>query len=318
MKKIAAAATCLLMGSSLFSQQDPHFTMYMFNKQVINPGYVGSRPGTYIQGLYRTQWVGLDGAPTTFNLGAHGTVKDKRIALGGYALNDKLGVSQHTGLYGQYAYQAELNGDATLSLGLQAGVTRYHAKLRDLQQPTWAYASGDVLLANDIQSAWLPNLGFGAYLSNEMFYVGASVPHLIDNYYDKDQDLSGVTKAARQYKHYFLMGGIRFDLSDKFALQPQVIAKFVSGTDITVPFDADLDLGMIFNNIIMFGLAYRLDDSFDAYLRAQVTKNLSIGYAYDLTVSELKSYTSGSHEVLIGWEFGERIQKVVGPRLWTF
>jgi type IX secretion system PorP/SprF family membrane protein len=318
MKKLKVAVAFSLVAIGLAAQQDPHFTMYMFNKQVINPGYIGSRPGLYFQGLYRTQWVGMKGAPKTMNFGAHGIIPDTKVALGLHVMNDVLGVTSHTGIYGQYAYNVPMRDDVVLSLGLQAGLTRFSAKLLDLNQPVWAYPGGDAILNNNTVSAWLPNLGAGAYMGNEQFYIGISVPHLIDNYYDKSLTGQGLVGEAKQYKHYFAMAGVRLEASDRVDIQPQIITKFVSGENLKVPFDADFDLGMIFNDMIMFGVAYRLSDSFDAYVRAQVTKNLSIGYAYDLTISELNEYTSGSHEILVGWEIGEQIQKVVGPRLWTF
>lgn len=324
LKRIALLATAVLFGAGLFAQQDPHFTMYMFNKQVINPGYAGSK-GPYLQGLYRNQWVGIDGAPETVNAGFHSPVgKTGRVALGLFGINDRIGVDQHTGIYGQYAYRIPLDDDAMMSIGLQAGVTRYEAKLTELIQPLWAYPGGDpAVLGADLASSWLPNVGAGVYIWGQRFYIGASLPHLINNRYDPDREVNGFTEIARQYRHAFGMAGIIFPVSDKFAFQPQIMAKYVFGTTadggtIQVPFDADFDLGMIFNDIVMFGLAYRLSDSFDAYIKAQLTRNLELGYAYDYTTSKLNDYTSGSHEIMLGWKFAEKVQTFRGPRQWTF
>lgn len=315
MKKLLFLFALMLLGASAFGQQDPHFTMYMFNKQVLNPAYVGSRPGTHFNGLARTQWVGMKNAPKTINVGGHGLLPSNRVGVGMFVMNDVIGVTQHTGAYAQYAYNVPLENSIVLSLGLQAGITRFHADLTDLHQPLWAYPAGDVILANDIQSAWLPNFGCGAFLAGPRFYLSASIPHLISNTYDRASDIIG---SAKQYKHYFVMGGVRLPASEKIEFQPQLILKMVSGANLQVPFDADFDIGVIFNDMIMFGMAYRLSDSFDAYMRAQLTRYLSVGYAYDLTVSDLNAYNSGSHELLISWEIKPNVVKVVGPRLWTF
>lgn len=336
MTRIALAAAGLLFGAGLFAQQDPHFTMYMFNKQVLNPGYVGSKGVPYFQALYRNQWVGIEGAPKTINAGVHGPVGQKqKVALGVYAMNDRLGIENFTGVYGQYAYRFQVGDDSWLSLGLQAGATRYQARFSELIQPTWAYPNGDPLVSTNLAARWLPNFGFGAYLMGSKFFMGVSVPHLVNNQYDPDGQPPSDSNIAQQYRHLFAMAGVRLDISEKFAFQPQFQMKYVPGEfapDIPIgsPLSVDFDLGMIVNDIIMFGVAYRGNlskpsdynsDSFDAYIKAQLTRRLELGYAYDLTISDLSEYTSGSHEVMVALRLaGERIERVIGPRQiqWTF
>ena len=315
---LVLCALGLFQATGLMAQQDPHFTMYMFNKQAINPAYVGSMGTTSFQALYRSQWVGIEGAPKTVSLTAQGLVgRDDRIGLGVHLLNDRIGVDNHTGLYAQYAYHLPLSDNIVTSLGLQAGVTQYISNLSQLKKPIWTYPGGDDVVANDVSSAWLPNVGLGAYMWSEKFYAGMSVPHLISNYYDKDREDSEAN-SARQYKHYFLFAGMKFNINDDFAIQPQFLMKYANGRNITVPMSADLSTAFIFRNIVMLGATYRIDESVDIFLRAQITKNFNIGYAYDHTLSPLVRHTSGSHEMVLGWEIGEKVAKFVGPRLWTF
>ena len=317
MQRIALLAVGLFFGASAFAQQDPHFTMYMFNKQAINPGYVGSIGTTALQALGRYQWAGIEGAPQTITFSAQGLAgKARKIALGLNVFNDRLGVDNHTGAYLQYAYHAQVNDNTTLSIGLQAGATQYRAKLSELLQPTWAYPK-DPILAHDKITAWLPNFGAGAYLWNDAFYIGLSVPHMINNLYDRERVVPD-SIMAKQYRHYFLFGGIKFRVSDHVAIQPHAMVKYAAGNNVSVPVSTDLSLSFIFKNIIMLGVAHRLNDSFDAFLKAQLTRNLSIGYAYDYIISELSNYSSGSHEVMLGWEFGKALEMFKGPRLWTF
>lgn len=315
MKKLLFILICVLAAGLVHAQQDPHFTMYMFNKQAINPAYAGARETFSANALYRTQWTAFEGNPRTMTVGVHSPVgkvkKDfKRVALGLYAFSDKLGVSSFTGLYGQYAYRLPVSDNTKLSLALQTGFVFYSAKLSELEPGQ----VGDIALLQDIKSAFLPNIGFGSYLYGDNYYVGFSIPHLVQNQYDKDQIPVAGEAIARQYRHYFGMAGYAFDLSSALKLMPNILVKYVRnpGKEIAIPFDADFNLNAIFYDRLVLGLSYRLDDSFDALIEMQVTKNLGIGYAYDFTTSDLHKFDEGgTHEIMIQYDLG-------GPKLKTF
>jgi len=175
--------------------------------------------------------------------------------------------------------------------------------------------SSDPLLSMDIKNAFLPNFGAGVYYYTNRFYFGGSIPHLIQNKYDKNAvDLPG-QKAAKQYMHSFLMTGYVFDLGYSVKLKPNVLLKYVSGDNIQVPFDADFNLSIFLFDRFELGGSYRLDDSFDALARFQISKNLSAGYAYDFTVGDLSKYDNGgTHEVVISYQFGKPLQTFTTPR----
>lgn len=318
MKKAAILISVILLTAfSMTAQQDPHFTMYMFNKQMINPAYAGAREALSISGLYRNQWVGLDGAPKTINAGIHSPVSpdnESRVALGLLVFNDQIGVSNTFGLYGQYAYRLPVSEKTKLSLGIQGGFSTYTGRFSELTARDGI--SGDGSINEDIISSLLPNLGFGAYLYHDNYYLGFSIPRLMQNKYDPDAIPSNNTDVARQLRHYFLMGGVVLPLSDDVKIRPNLILKYITnpGKNIAVPFDADFNLSVMFFDRVLLGASYRLEDSFDAIFEVQITNMLRFGYAYDFTVSALDPYNKGTHEIMIGYDISTAIKAYTTPR----
>ena len=315
MKKYLIIAVGMLLSLGAYAQQDPHFTMYMFNKQVLNPAYVGSKEVTTINALYRNQWVGWgEGKPQTINAGIHspidGKTDFKKVALGLFAYNDNIGVSNTLGIYGQYAYRMPLSENVILSLGIQAGVANYRNNLTELNP----IDGGDNVLATDIQSSWLPNVGLGAYLYSDKFYVGLSVPRLVQNQLDKDDVPTTGDMVARQYRHYFGMAGYVFPVSDNVKLKPNIMVKHVGSDELGTPFDADFNMTAYFYDRVAIGASYRLADAVSGILELQITKSLRAGYAYDYTLSEIGNFNSGSHEIMIGYDFGEKLKAFTTPR----
>lgn len=321
MKKLLLTIVLIVPGLVALAQQDPHFTMYMFNQQMINPAYAGARNALSLNGLYRKQWVSMDGAPETFNVGVHtpGDVNAdfSRAAFGGLIFNDRIGVTNQTGVYFQYAYRVPFDekGSRFLSMGLQAGFITYTANFSRLNPRDGFPQDGSI--NQDITNRFLPNVGFGAYLMDARYYLGFSIPHLLQNQYDRNAIINAATNdVARQLRHYFLMGGYVFDLGTSVKMRPHIIAKYVynPGKDITVPFDADFNLSLIYNDRFLVGASYRLQDAFSAILEMQVTRNLRMGYAYDYTLSELNNYHNGTHEIMIGYDFSQAIKAFATPR----
>lgn len=206
-----------------------------------------------------------------------------------------------------------------LSLGLQAGIDNFSGRLTDLN-PRDPF-SQDVAINSDIENSWLPNFGTGAYLYHERYYVGFSIPRLIQNQFDPSASAGSGDEMARQYRHYFLMGGVVVPISKALKLRPNVMAKYLSnpGKDIQTPLSADFNLSLIIYDRFTVGGSFRSNivhnhDSFDAIFEAQLTENLRMGYAFDYSLSELQDFNSGTHELLISYEFGNRIKSFTTPR----
>lgn len=325
MKKLLIIGLLLLPGLGALAQQSPQFTMYMFNQQMINPGYAGARGALSLSGLYRKQWVGIEGAPETFNVGIHSpgdlNADFSRAAFGGLIFNDRIGIENQTGVYFQYAYRIPLD-DANakiLSLGLQTGFINYTANFSELN-PRDPF-NQDNSINKDIRNSFLPQFGFGAYLMHQNYYVGFSVPHLIQNKYDKEAIATNGQEVSRQLRHYFLMGGYVFDLGNNFKLRPQVIGKYVynEGKNVRSPLSMDYNLSLILMDRFLIGASLRTNivqnnDAFSVMLESQITRSLRMGYAYDYTLSELQDYNNGSHEIMIGYDFNQAIKAFATPR----
>ncbi len=273
----------------LLAQQDPMYTQYMYNTLSVNPGYAGSRGALSLNGLFRTQWIGINGAPQTQTLTVHSPVYNENMGLGLSVINDKVGPIHQTMLFADYAYHIQTTPNAKLSLGLKAGVNIYQADLLALNPNQ----SNDPAIYN-ISNRLLPNIGVGAYYYSDKGYIGLSAPKLLEH------DLkSGEISASKERRHYFLIGGYVFELNEYLKFKPSFLMKAVSGAPLSI----DLSGNFFINDKFGVGAAYRFGDSFSALLQYYVTPQFRVGYAYDYTLTDLQNYNSGSHEIMLGYDF---------------
>jgi len=314
MKKILAALALMLPVSG-FCQDQPHYTMFMYNKLVYNPGYAGSRNVLSINGAYRNQWSGIDGAPKNMNLSIDAPIgkayseEFHHVALGLMLNRETQGPVSNTNISATYAYRIKLE-KSMLSMGLQAGVALYNANYSELTPQDVT----DEQLQYDVKNAVLPNFGFGAFWSSKRFYLGLSVPNLLENYYDKKQKDYTSGKKARQIRGYYLSGGYTIPVSEHFALQPQVLLRYNADGAYKLPMNADINLSGIFYQRFMLGATYRTDKSIEGIVHIQVAKKFNIGYAYDYSTSDLGPYTKGAHEISIGFDFLRDLNDYMDPR----
>lgn len=295
----------LISESVLKAQQDAEFTQYMFNGLVLNPAYSGTRDAISAVAIGRYQWVDVDGAPKTISASLHGPLSEK-VGLGIMAEYDQIGVHDRTRIFASYSYKFLVGANGRLSAGIQGGVANLAS--------AWTELNPEQLndpRFNEDESRWLPNFGVGLYYYTPRFYLGFSVPHLLNNKLTADDEDPGLARLAKENRHYYLTSGIVLPLSPDFKLKPSVLFKSVPAV---APLEVDLHLALIIKNVFTIGATYRSLDSFDLLANFQLSNNLRIGYAYDLTVTELKNYTSGSHEVMLGLDFGFSKERVVTPR----
>lgn len=286
-------ALCALSG---YSQQDPQFTQYMYNMSVINPGYATNEVGMVnLGGLYRTQWVGLEGAPRTATFFAH-TPLSERVEAGISFTNDDIGeVVTENNIYADVAYVLTVSENSKLSLGVKAGVTLFNANFNNfvLQQGT---VSEDLAFNDNINKVF-PNIGAGAFYFTDKFYLGLSAPNLLTSTHLENEN--GIKSTGVQDIHYFLTGGYVLDINEDVKLKPAFMAKGVQGA----PFSMDLTANVLLYEKLEAGIGYRFDDSFSGLVNFRVTPQLRVGYAYDFTTSNLSNYSSGSHEILVLFDF---------------
>ena len=304
-KLVALALILSLMQSlQMHGQNDPMFTQYMFNEMYINPAYAGSRENVSVTGLIREQWVGLDGAPSTQTLSAHAPILGKKVGIGLTFLNETIGVSKRTGFNLNGAYRIPMDRN-TLSFGLQLGMNSISENLLDL-----GLASDNQFQLNTGKQL-APNFGFGTYYLAPKWYVGLSIPRMIQNRLDVTSGTGNVqNKLNVQDWHYFLTAGSIHALSTDVKLKPAIMLKAVNGA----PMELDLSCNVLLRDFVWGGLAYRTGDALSFLAGAQLTKQLRLGYSYDFSTSELKDFNSGSHELMLGYDFSFDKNKIISPR----
>ena len=296
MKKINIKLVTLLLlilGFKGFAQQDPIYTQYMNNPILVNPAYAGSRDVSSLTGVFRKQWVGIEGSPTTSSLSYNAPIKKYNFGIGASLLYDALGPTTQTGFYLDYAYHICFDGDRVLSLGLKGGFNYFYANYSGLR---YNDPDDDINpLQND--AVFLPNFGIGAYYYTNKLYLGLSVPKLIRNSLNKKENTND--HLNKEEWHVFLMGGYIFKLSQNIDFKPSFITRYAMGSPLSVELNATF---MLYDKIWL-GAMYRFGDSFGGIVRWQVNRKIHIGYSYDLTHSALKAFNNGTHEIFIGFDF---------------
>ena len=285
------------------AQQDPQFTQYMYNTMSVNPAYAGSRGHLTILGLYRTQWVGINGAPESQVLALDSPLGNN-VGLGLIIANDKIGPSNETFVDANFSYTLRLNeASKKLSFGLKAG-----GRLFDVDFSRGSFENPDVAFQNNINNKFLPTIGAGIYYHTNNSYLGLAVPNFFaEKHYDAEE-----LNIATERLHYFLIGGTILDVSADIKLKPAFFIKWVPGA----PLIADVSANALIKETFSMGLAYRWDDSFSGLLGLHISPKFTIGYAYDFTTTDLKNYNSGTHEIFLRYEFKSEERKFKSPRFY--
>ncbi|MBX2907874.1 MAG: type IX secretion system membrane protein PorP/SprF [Taibaiella sp.] len=291
------------------AQSDQHYTMFMYNKLVYNPGYTGSRDVTSFNATLRRQWVGIHGAPIADNISFDAPVGTYMNPTRPHAVGLSLGRQSTAGeryidMRAYYAYRLQLK-KSVLSLGLSAGGSLY-GSYRGVYQ---YFSASDPAFASEID-IFLPNAGAGAYWSSDKFYCGLSVPSLMQNYYDKDQG----RKTSKQIRAYYLSGGYVFNVSEELTVQPQFIARYAFNGRYSLPFNADINLSATAYQRLMVGLTYRTSGGIMGIVHVQISRRLNMGYAYDYMISALNGYSGGTHEMVLGYDIVRDNFKFLTPR----
>lgn len=278
-------------GNFSYSQQDPQYSMYMFNPLSSNPAYAGSRDALSITLLGRKQWVGFDGAPETGSLTLHSPLKNEHIALGLSVIYDKIGPTTNNMVYADVAYRFQVSAKSKLSFGIKLGADIYSANFNGLI----VNDNSDVLYTTPISNKLMPNGGFGVYWYSAESYVGLTAPRLIENTYGLSV---GSGEQAKQNRHYFLMAGHTFRMSSTIDLIPSVVVKAVQDA----PLSLDLNLNVFFYERFWIGAGYRVGDAVIANIMYHFSPKFRAGYAYDYTLSKLGGYNTGSHEIMLNYD----------------
>lgn len=291
----------ILMSITGNAQQDSQYTQYMYNTITINPAYAGSRGAMSIFGMYRRQWVGLDGAPTTATASINTPINDSNIGLGLSFINDQIGPATENNISVDVSYSIQASDDYKVSFGLKATANLFSLDINKLN----IQHQGDPQFQN-LDMDFSPNVGAGIYVHSDNTYFGLSVPNFLETKHYKDNSVS-VTK---ERLHYYFIAGHVFDFSSELKFKPAVLVKAVEGA----PLQVDVSGNFLISDKLTLGVAYRWDAAVSALAGFQITDSWFIGYAYDAETTRLANYNSGSHEIFLRFEFLNNYNRVLTPR----
>ena len=303
--------TLCLGATSLWAQQDAQYTQYMYNTMSVNPAYAGSRGQLSLAALYRSQWIGLDGAPETFTVNLHSPIRNSRVGYGVSVIHDNIGdgVVTETYLDAVVSYTVEVSRDAKLSFGLKVGGNLLNLDFNGLRN-----FDAEPTQTDNIENKFSPNFGLGIYYHTDRFYAGLSAPNLIqtDHFDNSQQDANGVQFLSAERINFYLITGYVFDLNGNLKFKPALLTKVVSGA----PLQLDVSASFLFNEKFSFGAAYRWDAALSGLVGFQLNDQLMVGLAYDRETTELggTQFNDGSFELFLRWELIRSFERLVSPR----
>ena len=302
-----AALALLIISGPLYSigQQDPMYTQYIFNLQTINPAYAGSWQTMGFLALTRLQWVGFTGHPSTQTFSFQTPLMTQNVGIGFDVVADQLGSERRLMFNLDYSYRVMINDNTSLRFGLKGGFTSYTNDLSILNP----YPDGvsDQVLSGVSDNKLMPNVGFGLFLSSPKYYLSCSLPRLIQNNF---QENTGNFNKMTEARQFYFAGGMVFNLSDNIKFKPTFMTKTIVGT----PFQYDISANFLLAEKFWIGGMYRSGDAFGAIAQWIINNKFRIGYAADFTLSELKHYHQGIHEVMISYEIEFIKRRYVSPR----
>jgi len=299
MKKLLAVIAAGCLSTIALAQQDPQFSQNMFNRLFVNPASAGSNEAICAHLLYRAQWVSFDGAPKTGVLGVEAPLFNNKVGVGLSVLTDKIGFENT--LQGKLAANYKFNvGSGKLAIGVDFDYMQHEidGKFKAPDQ-----TANDPAIPKSAVSGSAFDLGSGIYFNSEKLYVGLSATHLLEAKVDLDN-------FKKEYKrHFYGMIGYTIDLTPTVALKPMVFVKNV--TDNTT---FDVNLNAHFNDRFWVGVSYRNEDAIVGLLGLNITEKLRLGYSYDFTTSDVKDYSDGTHEIMLGYCFNVKKRVPVSIR----
>lgn len=300
----------ILLGTfSGTAQQDPQYTQYMYNTQIVNPAYAGSRDALSFGLLYRTQWVGFEGAPKTATFTANTPIGSlDNMGLGISIVRDELGPAIESNVNIDYSYTINTSDYGELSFGLKAGLDLLDVDFTKLN----IFDQTDPRFQNNVDNKLQPQIGAGVYYNTEKFYAGLSVPNFLTTKHFDEGSLANIDKEtiAAERLHYFLIAGYVFDVSDNLKFKPATLVKAVSGS----PLQWDVSANFLINEKFTVGAAYRWSAALSGLVGFQASDEIFIGFGYDFQTTDIEDYSDGSYEIMLRFDVFKTPERVLTPR----
>ncbi len=295
----------MMINACAFGQQEAMISQYMFNELAINPAYAGSRERLTVNALYRDQWVGLNGAPTTYTISAHSPFKVSNSGVGLTVFNDRIGVVSETGVFGNYSYKFAVD-DGNLQLGIKGGISYYRGNFAQVETAD----QDDPVFSLNSSGLILPNFGLGIYYSTDKFYVGGSIPSLLQNKINLAENSVFTDKESHQNRHYFITGGLLLQLQENIKMKPSLLLRSFNYH----PIQLDMNTNFIFYDVLWAGVSYRTKDAMVFLAEYRINNQLQVGYAIDLPMGPIKGFRIITHELMIRYEISFDKSKIISPR----
>jgi type IX secretion system PorP/SprF family membrane protein len=311
--KIITTLIGMCIATGAFAQQDASFSQYFFNPLYINPAYAGSRGIFSGAMVYRTQWVGMQGAPVTESVGMHGMIPGSNVGLGLQFYSDNVGPLTTTDVSAIFAYHLHLGETTRLSFGIEGCMDNVNISFNKISIEN----TTDPSYNNNSSSAWVPDANAGLYLYKEKFFAGFSVRHLMQPNFGAQADNG--SGDAIFYRTYYLTTGFVSPLSDNVGIRPSILAKYVQGA----PVDVDLDASLIFHDKLYIGAGLRTDKRIDISgmdnalvlsFEYDIANRIRFGYSYDFYLSHSVNYMGATNEIMLGWDIFSNKTKMSSPK----
>lgn len=297
MKRIFKLLILFLIPLSVSGQLSPVTNQYVLNPLTINPAYAGNRGVLNIAAFYRKQWVGITGAPETMTLAIDAPLQNNKLGLGLIIVNDKIGVTKETQFNTNYSYKITL-GEGILSFGLGAGILTTNTAWNDLV----ALDPGDEI---ESRVFVVPNFSFGTYYSSGNYFAGFSIPKLLSQTFDTDKNKYILKYNISDY-YYLFNTGYLFDVSENLKFFPSALLAFSPGDKLLY----DINANFRFSDRFWIGSSYRNDRSITGMFQFQLNNQLRIAYTYDFDFGKLRTFSSGSHEIMLRYEFRYKVNAI--------
>jgi len=290
----------VLFSTSANAQQEPTYTQYMFNTQTINPAYAGTWEALGFMMLAREQWVGIDGAPSTQTFSFQNAHKNERTGYGLNIINDKYGKEKRFSVFGDYSHMVQVTNNLKLRMGLKAGFSAYSNNLSDYDVIT----PDDPFFQGEVDYKFMPNFGIGLFLYQNNFYAGISIPKIVNNEFENNYNNYS---SQAEIRHYYIMGGYVFNISEKLIFKPTMLGKMVQGA----PAQFDFSANFLISEKVWLGAMYRSGDAYGFLAQWVINNKLRLGYSVDFAIGEIGGYQNGTHEVMISYEISKLADEVV-------
>lgn len=300
MKKIGLILGIALLGVlEMNAQQEPIFSNYIWNPLSFNPGVAGTKSYMTMNAVVREQWVGFDGRPRTQSFNMHTALRNNQLGIGASIINDKLGPINSLTLQGNFSYKIKVDRTTYVSLGIKSEVSLWQGKFVDLD------LADDPSLANNVRSAFLPNFGTGAYLKAKKYFFGIAAPRVLNNEFNDGLDWD----QGRQVAHFYAHGGYTHALDRDIMFKPSFMLNYVKNVKPELTISANME----FNRQLWAGISYRTASAISPLIAYKFTNQIKAGYSYELSLNKLVNHNSGTHELMVSYDFFYPTGRVVSP-----